>query len=73
VVSEKKAMWLQSVKQLKNGDIFEGKVNYVTDFGAFVDLRFPDGLYNHELFLSAISFATFRYAAQTTKQTCLPK
>ena len=45
MVSEKKAIWLQSVKQLKEGDVFEGKVNYVTDFGAFVDLRFPDGSY----------------------------
>eukprot|EP00250_Pteridium_aquilinum_P031612 c4392_g1_i1 orf=299-1477(-) len=45
VVSEKKAVWLQSVQQLKEGDVFEGKVNCVTDFGAFVDLCFPDGSY----------------------------
>ncbi|MCO5548323.1 hypothetical protein L7F22_001780 [Adiantum nelumboides] len=45
VVSEKKAVWLQSIQQLKEGDIFEGKVNCVTDFGAFVDLLFPDGSY----------------------------
>lgn len=41
--SEKKAGWLQSVQQIKEGDIFEGKVNCVTDFGAFVDLCFSDG------------------------------
>lgn len=45
VVSEKKAIWCQSVQQLKEGDIFKGKVNCVTDFGAFVDLLFPDGSY----------------------------
>lgn len=45
VVSEKKAVWLQSLQQMKEGDIFEGKVNCVTDFGAFVDLCFPDGSY----------------------------
>lgn len=41
--SEKKAVWLQSVQQINEGDIFEGKVNRVTDFGAFVDLCFSDG------------------------------
>ncbi|KAI5079774.1 hypothetical protein GOP47_0005253 [Adiantum capillus-veneris] len=45
LVSEKKAVWLQSIQQLKEGDVCEGKVNCVTDFGAFVDLLFPDGSY----------------------------
>lgn len=45
VFSEKKAVWLQSVQQINEGDIFEGKVNRVTDFGAFVDLCFSDGSY----------------------------
>lgn len=43
--SEKQAVWSQSVQQIKEGDIFEGKVNCITDFGAFVDLRFPNGSY----------------------------
>lgn len=45
--SEKKAVWLQSVQQINEGDIFEGKVNRVTDFGAFVDLCFSDGEHLH--------------------------
>ena len=59
MVSEKKAIWLQSVKQLKEGDVFEGKVNYVTDFGAFVDLRFPDGSYIYKYMNSTTSFIKF--------------
>lgn len=51
MLSEKKAVWLQSVQQIKEGDIFEGKVNCVTDFGAFVDLCFPDGEHLHTFFL----------------------
>lgn len=47
--SEKKAVWLQSVQQINEGDIFEGKVNRVTDFGAFVDLCFSDGEHLHLL------------------------
>ncbi|KAH7426002.1 hypothetical protein KP509_11G080900 [Ceratopteris richardii] len=45
VVSEKKATWLQCMQKLREGDVFQGKVNTVTDFGAFVDLLFPDGSY----------------------------
>lgn len=45
VFSEKRVEWLQSVQQIKKGDVFEGRVNAVTDFGAFIDLRFPDGSY----------------------------
>lgn len=48
--SERKAVWLQSVQQIKEGDIFEGKVNRVTDFGAFVDLCFSDGEHLHRCF-----------------------
>lgn len=48
--SEKKAVWLQSVQQINEGDIFEGKVNRVTDFGAFVDLCFSDGEHLHTCF-----------------------
>eukprot|EP00249_Psilotum_nudum_P000947 c13168_g1_i1 orf=260-1525(+) len=45
IFSEKQAVWLLSVQQIKEGDILEGRVSYVTGFGAFVDLRFPDGSY----------------------------
>ncbi|KAH7426004.1 hypothetical protein KP509_11G080900 [Ceratopteris richardii] len=33
------------MQKLREGDVFQGKVNTVTDFGAFVDLLFPDGSY----------------------------
>eukprot|EP01018_Ginkgo_biloba_P006308 Gb_13624 [translate_table: standard] len=46
IFSEKQAIWANFVDQIKDGDIFEGRVNSVADFGAFVDLRFPDGGYH---------------------------
>ncbi|XP_019460464.1 PREDICTED: uncharacterized protein LOC109360179 isoform X3 [Lupinus angustifolius] len=44
--SEKEASWSRYSKQVKVGDIFEAKVSCIEDYGAFVDLRFPDGLYH---------------------------
>lgn len=43
IFSEKQAMWEKF--SIKVGDVFEGKVSSVTRFGAFVELRFPDGGY----------------------------
>lgn len=43
IVSEKQAVLVESVQQIKEGDVYEGKVNSVTEYGAFVDLKFPDG------------------------------
>lgn len=43
VFSEKQAMWEKF--SIKVGDVFEGRVSSVTRFGAFVELRFPDGGY----------------------------
>ncbi|KAL3681363.1 hypothetical protein R1sor_024319 [Riccia sorocarpa] len=45
IVSEKQAVLVESIQQIKEGDIYQGRVNSVTDYGAFVDLRFPDGSY----------------------------
>ncbi|CAM6094502.1 unnamed protein product [Calypogeia fissa] len=45
IVSEKQAVLVDIIQKLKEGDIYEGKVNFVTDYGAFVDLKFPDGSY----------------------------
>lgn len=36
-------MWLKYSNDVKVGDIFEARVGSVEDYGAFVDLRFPDG------------------------------
>ncbi|KAE9601137.1 putative ribosomal protein S1 [Lupinus albus] len=44
--SEKEASWSRYSKQVKVGDIFEAKVSCIEEYGAFVDLRFPDGLYH---------------------------
>lgn len=38
-------MWSKFSEKLKVGDIFEAMVGSVEDYGAFVHLRFPDGIY----------------------------
>ncbi|XP_020212177.1 uncharacterized protein LOC109796790 [Cajanus cajan] len=45
IFSEKEAAWSKFSKQVNVGDIFEARVGYVEDYGAFVHLRFPDDLY----------------------------
>lgn len=45
IFSEKEAAWSKFSKQVNVGDTFEARVGYVEDYGAFVHLRFPDGLY----------------------------
>ncbi|KAL1358198.1 uncharacterized protein [Arachis hypogaea] len=46
IFSEKEASWSKYSGQVKVGDIFEARVGSVEDYGAFVHLRFPDGLYH---------------------------
>ncbi|PON36210.1 Polyribonucleotide nucleotidyltransferase [Parasponia andersonii] len=46
IFSEKEAVWSKFSDQVNIGDIFEGKVGSLEDYGAFVHLRFPDGLYH---------------------------
>lgn len=46
IFSEKEAMWARYSTQIKTGDIFEGRVRFVEDFGALIGLRFPDGHYH---------------------------
>ncbi|KAJ4846319.1 hypothetical protein Tsubulata_040933 [Turnera subulata] len=46
IFSEREAVWSKFSKNIKVGDVFEGRVNYVEDYGAFVDLCFPDGIYH---------------------------
>ncbi|XP_062109286.1 uncharacterized protein LOC133819919 isoform X2 [Humulus lupulus] len=46
IFSEKEAVWSKFSDQVDVGDIFEAKVGSVEDYGAFVHLRFPDGLYH---------------------------
>ncbi|CAM8921152.1 unnamed protein product [Rhodiola kirilowii] len=46
IFSEKDAVWLRFSKTVKVGDVFDAKVGVVEDYGAFVHLRFPDGLYH---------------------------
>lgn len=46
IFSEKEAVWTKFFTQINVGDVFEGKVGSVEDYGAFVHLRFPDGLYH---------------------------
>ncbi|KAK4752407.1 hypothetical protein SAY87_021205 [Trapa incisa] len=46
IFSEKEAAWSKFSKHLNVGSVFEAKVGSVEDYGAFVHLRFPDGLYH---------------------------
>ncbi|KAK7306401.1 hypothetical protein VNO77_44340 [Canavalia gladiata] len=46
IFSEKEAAWTKFSKQVNLGDVFEARVGNVKDYGAFVHLRFPDGLYH---------------------------
>ncbi|KAG5531443.1 hypothetical protein RHGRI_026155 [Rhododendron griersonianum] len=45
IFSEKEAMWSKFSGQVNIGDLFEGRVCSIEDYGAFVHLRFPDGSY----------------------------
>ncbi|OAY51171.1 30S ribosomal protein S1 [Manihot esculenta] len=46
IFSEREASWLKFSKRINVGDIFAGRVGSVEDYGAFVHLLFPDGLYH---------------------------
>ncbi|KAL6279132.1 hypothetical protein ACE6H2_016013 [Prunus campanulata] len=46
IFSEKEAVWSKFSEQINVGDIFEARVGSMEDYGAFVHLRFPDGLYH---------------------------
>ncbi|XP_048127235.1 30S ribosomal protein S1 isoform X2 [Rhodamnia argentea] len=46
IFSEKEAVWSKFSEQINVGDIFQARVGSVEDYGAFVHLRFPDGLYH---------------------------
>lgn len=43
IFSEKQAVLEANLRLLEEGLVYEGKVNSVTDFGAFVDVVLPDG------------------------------
>lgn len=40
IFSEKEATWSKYSKKINEGDIFEGMVGVVEDYGAFIHLRF---------------------------------
>ncbi|XP_056168691.1 uncharacterized protein LOC115686280 isoform X3 [Syzygium oleosum] len=46
IFSEKEAVWSKFSEQINVGDIFQARVGSTEDYGAFVHLRFPDGLYH---------------------------
>jgi ribosomal protein S1 len=43
IFSEKLAILEENLRLIEEGSIYDGKVNSVTDFGAFVDLVLPYG------------------------------
>uniref|UniRef100_A0A2P2K7L4 Uncharacterized protein MANES_05G193800 n=1 Tax=Rhizophora mucronata TaxID=61149 RepID=A0A2P2K7L4_RHIMU len=46
IFSEREAEWEKFCKRINVGDVFVGRVGSVEDYGAFVHLCFPDGLYH---------------------------
>ncbi|KAK3003709.1 hypothetical protein RJ639_019795, partial [Escallonia herrerae] len=46
IFSEKEASWSKFSQKINVGDIFEGRVGSVEDYGAFIHLRFSDGRYH---------------------------
>ncbi|KAK9903750.1 hypothetical protein M0R45_000982 [Rubus argutus] len=46
IFSEKEAVWSKFSEKISVGDVFEARVGSVEDYGAFVHLLFPDGLYH---------------------------
>lgn len=43
IFSEKQAVLEENLRLIEEGSIYDGTVNSVTDFGAFVDIVLPDG------------------------------
>lgn len=43
IFSEKQAVLEENLRLVEEGSIYDGTVNSVTDFGAFVDIVLPDG------------------------------
>ncbi|KAL8106106.1 uncharacterized protein LOC141678907 isoform X2 [Apium graveolens] len=46
ILSEKEAAWVKYSRKVSVGDIFDARVGSIEDYGAFLHLRFPDGLYH---------------------------
>uniref|UniRef100_A0A1J3E810 30S ribosomal protein S1, chloroplastic n=1 Tax=Noccaea caerulescens TaxID=107243 RepID=A0A1J3E810_NOCCA len=46
ILSEKLALWPKYSQNVNVGDVFTGRVGSVEDYGAFIHLRFDDGLYH---------------------------
>ncbi|KAB5527585.1 hypothetical protein DKX38_021432 [Salix brachista] len=46
IFSEKEAVWSKFSKRINVGGVFAGRVGSVEDYGAFIHLCFPDGLYH---------------------------
>ncbi|WOH13450.1 hypothetical protein DCAR_0832960 [Daucus carota subsp. sativus] len=46
ILSEKEAAWVKYSRKVSVGDVFDARVGSIEDYGAFLHLRFPDGLYH---------------------------
>lgn len=44
ILSEKLALWPKYSQNVNVGDVFTGRVGSVEDYGAFIHLRFDDGI-----------------------------
>ncbi|XP_002972390.2 uncharacterized protein LOC9651696 [Selaginella moellendorffii] len=45
VFSERKALWSQFGSKIQIGNVLDGQVTGIVDYGAFVDIRYADGTY----------------------------
>eukprot|EP00271_Cylindrocystis_brebissonii_P006078 TRINITY_DN18635_c0_g1_i1.p1 TRINITY_DN18635_c0_g1~~TRINITY_DN18635_c0_g1_i1.p1 ORF type:complete len:606 (+),score=94.58 TRINITY_DN18635_c0_g1_i1:176-1993(+) len=62
VLSEKAALAMKKIRGIQEGQVLTGRVTSLTEFGAFVDIRFPDGTYplSGLLHLSELSWDTVK-------------
>lgn len=44
ILSEKLALWPKYSQNVNVGDVFTGRVGSVEDYGAFIHMRFDDGI-----------------------------
>eukprot|EP00850_Spirogloea_muscicola_P006617 SM000031S11626 [mRNA] locus=s31:738435:740102:- [translate_table: standard] len=70
ILSERAALWARRLRAVREADVFDGRVNAVADFGAFVDLRFPDGSFplSGLVHVSEISWDPVRDARDVLRQ-----
>lgn len=66
IFSEKDAVWNKYSSKVNVEDIFVGRVGSVEEYGAFIHLRFPDGITVSNLMLLVLYFICVLRIFETT-------